>query len=143
MNDSIKIYTMIRKWEDLRTRLIENMKIKQTSNGESSSLTAESEQKLKDELSRIASSFMQESTDVEFIVTHSFPELKKAAWVGNVYVEENKIYFQGYEYYLYKDVIDEDHLLSKFHSFEEAVREALRLTNSSLEISDAVNKFYL
>lgn len=142
MKDSIEIYTMIRRWEDLRVKLIENMKLKQTSHGKDSTLAPESEQQSREESDQIAAAFLAESTDVEFIVTHSFPELKKAAAIDHIYIEENKLNFEGYEYYLYKDVLKDDHLQNKFNSLEEAVKEALRLTNSSLDVSDAIRSFY-
>lgn len=142
MKDSIEIYTMIRRWEDIRSRLIANVRLKQTSYGENSTLTFESEQKLREELNQITSSFMEDSTDVEYIVTHTFPHLKKGAWIENIYIEENKIDFEGYEYYLYKNTPDKDNLESKYNSLEEAVEEALRLTGTNLEVSDAINKLY-
>lgn len=142
MKDSIEIYTSIRKWKDLRLKFVENMKKKQASCGKESILSDESEKKLRDEMNDLELAFFNESTDVEFIVTHTFPELKKGAWFNNYYIEENRIDFGGYEYKLYEEACDLEHLKKCYTALEDAVSDVKKYINSPCTVDEIIDKFF-
>lgn len=142
MKDSIEIYASIRKWEELRLKFIENMKKKQSSLDEDSIISDESEIILRNEMKEIEIAFLNESTDVEYIVTQTFPELKKGAWINNFYIEENKIEQNGYEYNLFEEKNASGHPRKNYKTLEDVVGDVLKFSNSKLTIEEAIKKFY-
>lgn len=141
MRDSIEIYASIRKWENLRIELIRQMRNRQLTLATDED-KSDIEIRLRDEMKEIEYSFFKDSTDVEFIVTSTFPELKKGAWYKNFYIEENKIEFEGYEYKLFKDKYHPKYFMKSYSCVEDAVKDIMKSTNSISSIESVIASFY-
>lgn len=141
MRDSIEIYASIRKWENLRIEFIKHMRNRQVTLATDED-TSEIELSLRDEMKEIENSFFKDSTDVEFIVTSTFPELKKGAWYKNFYIEENKIEFDGYGYKLFKDKYGPNYFIQSYSCLEDAVKDIMKSTNSISSIGSVMTSFY-
>lgn len=119
--NSFDIYRTIRTWEDMRALELDML------NGridKDPSTIA----KCREVMESMRVLLAQESTDVEYIVINTFPNLKKGGWLYNYYIEQNKIEYKDYEYTIYKGPLNgegEKVELKTFPALTEAVTEIL------------------
>lgn len=144
MKDSIEIYSNIRAWEDVRRTEIDRMRKRQFAslNGDLIIVEDETEITNKRTMKELEAAFFEESTDVEYIVTHTFPNLKKSAWLNTYFIEENKIESEGYQYKTFEGKCDPEHQRETYNTLEEAVSEILLTTNSQTSIDSVIKGFY-
>ncbi|HEY4390928.1 MAG TPA: hypothetical protein VGN02_06230 [Paenibacillus sp.] len=144
MIDSIEIYSNIRAWEDLRRIEIDRMRKRQFASVNGDLIIAEDEVEImnKRKMKELEAAFLEESTDVEYIVTHTFPDLRKSAWLYTYFIEENKIESEGYQYKTFEGKCAPEHQRETYNTLEEAVSGILLATNSQTSIDNAIKGFY-
>ena len=144
MKDSVEIYTNIRAWEDLRRIEIDRMRKRQSASQNGDLIIAADEIEIinKQKMKELEAAFLEESTDVEYIVTQTFPDLKKSAWLNTYFIEENRIESEGYQYKTFKGTCAPEHQRETCNTLEEAVSGILLATNSQASIDNAIKGFY-
>jgi hypothetical protein len=148
--NSIDIYRAIRSWENMRSIEISILREFYKINSNNHKKYQEDENirilmKCRRDMKEIEELFLAESTDVEYIVTTSYPKLKSSGWLYNYYIEKNKIEYSGYEYKIYRGSKSEIEYKS-FGSLEEAVTEILSIASDVSDretVTEAIQKLNL
>lgn len=117
--NQFEIYRSIRSWEDMRTIEINIL------NGRVDFDSTKLEM-CREVMKRMSDLLEHESTDAEYIVTNTFPHLKKGGWLYNYYIEQNKVEYGDYIYRIYQGPLNgEEKCIKEFSSKEDAVAEIL------------------
>lgn len=117
--NSFEIYKAVRTWEDMR--VLEIDLLKRGKDKDQTKLL-----KCREVMERMSELLANDSTDVEYIVTNTFPNLKKTAWLYDYYIEENKLEHSDYEYSIFKAPLNgENKKVNSFPTLVGAVSEIL------------------